>query len=158
MNAVFCQRCIRGAGVSCLGNCECPADVEAAKTDKTVKIEDVQIHCQTGFCRLGYFSKPDPLSEATSKPILIKEEPIPGNKWPRWTRKYVKRRRYPDSGVGDTMRWVYARIGGERWKKFRKAIGFPCKCPVKQARFNRIYPYDGMDGRPAKLLPRPDRP
>jgi hypothetical protein len=74
-----------------------------------------------------------------SAPVL----PSVPRPWPRLARWIEKRRLPGDKGVGDTLSRMLAKVGGERFKFWYKAItGQECHCTDRQARLNAMYKYE----------------
>lgn len=66
---------------------------------------------------------------------------VPPERWPKWAAVVARMRSATDAGVGDTVQRIAAKVGGERYKAWRKRIGMPCGCSARQEKFNALYPY-----------------
>ena len=62
-------------------------------------------------------------------------------KWPLWAIALKALAIPEDKGAGDTIARVIGPIGGDAFKAWRKSIGKPCKCPDRQEKLNRLFPY-----------------
>lgn len=61
--------------------------------------------------------------------------------WPAWALAVARFARPQDAGVGDTVRRIAAKFGGEAFKVFAKSIGVPCGCDGRQYAWNDRFPY-----------------
>lgn len=61
--------------------------------------------------------------------------------WPLWARVMSRYRHTDDIGVGDTVKRVANRLGGEGLKWLSAKLGIPCGCTERQTRWNATYPY-----------------
>lgn len=67
---------------------------------------------------------------------------VPKSDWPAWALFFETIRIETDSGVGDTVARLIARLGGDRFKSwFQKTFGKDCGCNDRQALLNSRYPY-----------------
>lgn len=64
--------------------------------------------------------------------------------WPAWARWFHERRIEGESGVGDTARRLFAKMGGEQYKLLRVNVGLPCRCSRRQAEWNERFTYDSV--------------
>lgn len=69
------------------------------------------------------------------------DEPLDERLWPGWCNLIKRFRKPTDAGIGDTVKRIADRAGGEAFKKISAAIGIPCGCTERQARWNKRYPY-----------------
>lgn len=69
---------------------------------------------------------------------LVDPKPRP---WPVWAWAIARFSKPQDAGVGDTVRRIAAKMGGEAFKAFAKTIGIPCGCDGRQLDWNERYPY-----------------
>ena len=69
------------------------------------------------------------------------QEPVTREFWPGWATAIERYRRGDDTGVGDTAKRIFARLGGEVFKWLAEKLGMPCGCSERQAEWNRLYPY-----------------
>jgi len=55
----------------------------------------------------------------------------------------ISRQRIPsDTGVGDTVERILAKMGGDQFKWVMKRLGVDCGCGSRQEWLNRVYPYE----------------
>lgn len=64
------------------------------------------------------------------------------NDWPRWAKWLYERRQEGEAGIGDTAQRLFAKLGGEQYRLLRHNAGFPCRCKLRQAEWNKRYSYD----------------
>lgn len=62
--------------------------------------------------------------------------------WPMWATMVAALKSESDLGVGDTIARVIGPFGGDAFKAWTKSIGSPCKCDMRQAKLNALYPYE----------------
>lgn len=60
---------------------------------------------------------------------------------PTWVKIVFRLRKDGELGVGDTIRRIAAKFGGEQFKHFSAMIGIPCGCAKRQAKWNTRWPY-----------------
>ncbi len=60
---------------------------------------------------------------------------------PEWVKWVEKRRNETDRGVGDTAQRIFAKLGGELFKKLAAFLGMPCGCNDRQDEWNALWPY-----------------
>ena len=54
----------------------------------------------------------------------------------------IERQRIPsDTGVGDTVERLLAKMGGDQFKWVMHKLGINCGCEDRKAWLNRVYPY-----------------
>lgn len=46
-----------------------------------------------------------------------------------------------EAGAGDTLARMLSKVGGNRYKAWRKRIGKPCNCAKRQAALNKLFTY-----------------
>jgi hypothetical protein len=78
-------------------------------------------------------------------PRIVKQAPkqppqLDQSKWPRWARKLAEHAQPTDTGLGDTLHGLLKRVGGDQYKRLRRAIRWPCRCSQRQATLNARYP------------------
>jgi len=61
--------------------------------------------------------------------------------WPRMIHAIAKRRKEGDRGVGDTIEWCLAKMGGNQFKWVIEKLGIECGCNDRQKYLNNLYPY-----------------
>lgn len=61
--------------------------------------------------------------------------------WPMWARYVARLKTDQDAGVGDTVKRIADRLGGQGYRWFTKKAGMPCHCTARQEEWNRKYPY-----------------
>lgn len=67
---------------------------------------------------------------------------VPREKWPRYARRLAARAKPGDRGVGDVVKRIAGKAGGERFRRVYKSItGKDCGCDDRQARLNALYPF-----------------
>lgn len=70
------------------------------------------------------------------------DAPIPEKMWPQWCHLVKRFRKPADAGVGDTVKRIADKLGGELFKSASKSLGMPCGCVERQERWNKLYPYE----------------
>lgn len=77
-----------------------------------------------------------PLAVAIPPPAVA----IPPEKWPK-VIQYLARKAIPsDTGVGDVVQRMAARIGGEVFKQIMAKLGINCGCTDRQKWLNERFP------------------
>jgi len=81
-----------------------------------------------------------------SKPIVANEVAVESvTSKPVWPLliQGIQRQRIPsDTGVGDTVERILAKMGGDQFKWVMKRLGVDCGCGSRQEWLNRVYPYE----------------
>jgi len=71
----------------------------------------------------------------------LRTSPKTGVAWPIWATAVKAMADESDGGVGDTLRRLFAKVGGEEFKRTAKLLGVPCGCAARQTEYNLRYPY-----------------
>jgi hypothetical protein len=62
--------------------------------------------------------------------------------WPLLIRGISRQRIPSDTGVGDTVERILAKMGGDQFKWVMARLGVDCGCGSRQEWLNRVYPYE----------------
>ena len=63
------------------------------------------------------------------------------DRWPKWAVAVKQLAATEDAGVGDTLRRLFAKVGGEQFKRTARVLGVPCGCAARQVEYNQRFPY-----------------
>lgn len=74
-----------------------------------------------------------------SPSVEVPSKPSP---WPLLIRGIARRRIDSDQGVGDTVKRILTKVGGDQFEWVMKRLGIDCGCGSRQAWLNARYPYN----------------
>lgn len=70
---------------------------------------------------------------------LVDIQPTPRDQWPRWASVLAEYATTEDAGIGDVIHRLAGKPGV--WFEWTTAaLGIPCNCPDRRARFNKQFP------------------
>lgn len=96
--------------------------------------------------RFGSKSKPGRLRICGDVPEDTQSPPTPPrpiHEWPLAARAIAALRDDSDKGLGDTIHRHLQRFGADAMTKlYRRVMGRDCGCGDRQAKLNRMFPYD----------------
>jgi hypothetical protein len=132
-----CKQCPLRAR-PCGGACPC-----------TVDGRDIRAHRDAGYCpekKFGDGIKPvawDDVPVVQVGQVIPPKptQPVPRDQWPLIVRGLAMLATEADKGVGDTLARLLAHVGGEKYKRITKRLGYDCKCSAGQANLNALYGY-----------------
>lgn len=73
-------------------------------------------------------------------PPKLPPTPLPERIWPKWAKLLGRKRQAGEIGVGDTAKRLTGEMG-EKYRRFRKWLGIPCKCEERREEWNVSFRY-----------------
>jgi hypothetical protein len=122
---MICKRCGQEAtdDTLCVKGLKHP--VSTVRTDAGYSVRG--IHACTPATIEPTKPRPKPERKPKTKPLIIRG---------------IARQRIPgDTGVGDTVERLLAKMGGDQFKWVMERLGIKCGCEDRKAWLNRTYPY-----------------
>jgi hypothetical protein len=86
-------------------------------------------------------SKPQQKNEVLESVASLFGEPKPPAHRPLLIQGISRQRIPSDTGVGDTVERILAKMGGSQFKWVMARLGVDCGCGSRQEWLNRVYPY-----------------
>lgn len=80
-------------------------------------------------------SPPEPVV-ATMRPVMPMEE------WPMWAKLLARHRHDGETGLGDTLERLFAKLGADKLAKiYERYVGKPCGCRDRKQWLNQRFGY-----------------